>query len=116
MLDYLERGEGYRFRDKNSYLFKRTFSIKNAPAFENFEKDFMKKIKGAGKSLIHIDLYLSKDNADYVVSIPIIEVESDLIHIRRNTSMEIHYIYDKQTRKCTDILYIWPHDIMAYSG
>ena len=58
-------------RNNNDYIFKKTFSLKNAPSYDNFEEEMMDKFKGEGKKNIVIDRYSSSDRIWVEVTIPV---------------------------------------------
>ena len=80
---------------QDAYWLKKTFSIKNAPSYDNFTEEVMEKFSGYTEGNVEI----TEDGNRYIVSI---KVDRDSIkeldyNIR---TISFTYVYDKSDRKC----------------
>lgn len=94
--------ETYNNRDEylDDYWLRETFSIKNAPSYDNFPEEIMDKFSGYTESNVEI----IEDGNRYIVSIKVDKDSTkDLGYYVRNVSFT--YVYDKSDRKCIRVGY-----------
>ena len=126
--------ESISTKNQNDYLFKKTFSLENAPSYDNFEEEMMDKFEGKGKKDIKITKSVNYNDIQIDVYIPIYDkwrlyerVYNETYNYYKNyykekgydvtsihygggdcsgySDFKISYYYNKSTRECIEIEY-----------